>query len=342
MGSRSAAYCCRCTTNAITYIYHNHGFDDVNYLDDLGAAEVDSRAEEAYDCLGWILDTIGIDESKGKAMPPAFVIVFLGILINAITMMLEITEERRKEIRNLLQQWMEKRSASLIELQSLIGKLSFVCSTVCAGRVFISRLINQIHKYPKNGNRRLNKDMKMDIAWWYHFMSEFDGISIIPEDWSTPNTIFATDATLNMCRAWSEPEFFKAKFPRWMKNMDFSINEYELAAFLLALKVWKHKIRNKNLLAYCNNQCTVEVINKGKANNKHAQGYLREIAYILATANAALKVVYILMEVNRIPDALSRWEEGEAQHDRFYTLTRGLELKEKCIKSCDFEPINKW
>ena len=73
MGSSSAAYCCQCTTNAISYIYSQFGFEDINYLDDLGAAEVDKRAEEAYNCLGWILDTIGIRESKSKACPPAYI-----------------------------------------------------------------------------------------------------------------------------------------------------------------------------------------------------------------------------------------------------------------------------
>ena len=40
----------------------------VNYLDDLGAAEEDSHAEEAFNCLGWILASIGIRESL-KATP---------------------------------------------------------------------------------------------------------------------------------------------------------------------------------------------------------------------------------------------------------------------------------
>ena len=52
MGSRSAAYCCQQMTNAITHIYENHGYEDVNYLHDLGAAETEEKAEEAYDCLG--------------------------------------------------------------------------------------------------------------------------------------------------------------------------------------------------------------------------------------------------------------------------------------------------
>ena len=69
MGSRSAAYCCQRTTNAITFIFNKHGYEDVNYLDDLGAGYEEDKAEEAYDCLGWILSTIGIKESRKKATP---------------------------------------------------------------------------------------------------------------------------------------------------------------------------------------------------------------------------------------------------------------------------------
>ena len=68
MGSASAAYCCQRMTNAITYIYGQFGYEDINYLDDLGAAAMDNKAEEAFDCLGYILDTIGIHESEKKGL----------------------------------------------------------------------------------------------------------------------------------------------------------------------------------------------------------------------------------------------------------------------------------
>ena len=92
-------------------------------------------------------------------------------------------------------------------------------------------------------------------------MTQFDGISIIPDDWSRPDEIFSTDVSLAMCGGggWSEPHYFKSKFPKWMKKAGYSINELEMAAFVLATKIWIEKIRNKNILAYCDNQCTVEV-----------------------------------------------------------------------------------
>ena len=93
MGSASAAYCCQRMTNAITYIYGQFGYEDINYLDDLGAAAMDNKAEEAFDCLGYILDTIGIHESEKKACTPMFIAVFLGILFNTLSMTMTIVLE---------------------------------------------------------------------------------------------------------------------------------------------------------------------------------------------------------------------------------------------------------
>ena len=47
MGSSSSVFCCQWMTNAITYIYNEFSYEDVNYLDDLGAVESAEKAEEA-------------------------------------------------------------------------------------------------------------------------------------------------------------------------------------------------------------------------------------------------------------------------------------------------------
>ena len=151
MGSASSAYCCQRTTNSITHIFNKYGFEDVNYIDDLGAAETEEKAEEAYDCLGWILDTIGIREATHKASPPAIICVFLGILFNTLAMTMQITKERLDEIKALLNEWEKKRMMTLRELQSLLGKLNFATSTVRAGRVFLARIINETKGFPMNG-----------------------------------------------------------------------------------------------------------------------------------------------------------------------------------------------
>ena len=93
MGSAASAYCCQRTPNAVTYIYAKQGYDNVNYLDDLGAAEEEEKGDAAFQYLGKILHDIGIKESKQKVCPPAYIVVFLGILFNTLSMTMEITKD---------------------------------------------------------------------------------------------------------------------------------------------------------------------------------------------------------------------------------------------------------
>ena len=241
MGSKSSAFCCQSSTNTITHIFKEEGFQNVNYLDDLGGAEKDKVAEVAFDTLGNILKEIGIEEAKEKAQPPAHVVIFLGILFNTLNMTMTITEGRLGEIKEIIQQWLNKNSATLKEMQQLLGKLNFACSTIRAGRIFVSRIINTIKDMPSKGRRRLNREFKKDLKWWYLFMEDFDGISMIPDlSWTSPLRIMSTDSCLTGCGGWMEEgEYFHSEFPTWIRNRGgISINELETIALIIGIKLW--------------------------------------------------------------------------------------------------------
>ena len=344
MGSASSAYCCQRTTNCIKYVFKQQGFDNVNYLDDLGAAEEEDKAEEAFDCLGWILSTIGIRESLSKACAPAYIIVFLGILFNTLTMTMQITEERLVEIKALLEEWMVKRTASLKEVQVLLGKLNFAASTVRAGRIFVSRIINEVKKYNKDGTkRRISKEMKKDIQWWLKFMETFDGITMItPAKFYPPDAIFSTDSCLQGCGGWCNGKAFKAKIPEWLqKKENVHINELELLTVIIAIRKWATEISNKNLLAFCDNQTTIDIVNKGAATNKFAQACLREMCFLLAKNNTVLKMVFINGKDNIFSDCLSRWHDTKAR-ETFWEKTQGTTVRFEKVDSKDFEFSHDW
>ena len=346
MGSKSSAYCCQRTTDSITYIYGKYGYSDVNYLDDLGAAEQEDKAQEAYDCLGWIMDTIGIQESKNKATVPAVIAIFLGILFNTLSMTLQITDDRLDEIKQLLRTWETKSTMTLQELQSLLGKLNFACNTVRSGRVFVSRIINELKNF-KYGRKRVSQQLKQDINWWARFMEDFDGITIMPPvAWDAPDKIFATDACLHSCGGWTQTgnvaQAFCAKFPEWLKqDNDVHINELELLTFIIAIKKWGESMQNRNILAFCDNQVSVDVVNSGAASNRFSQACLREICFLMAKLNAVLKLVHLKGQDNRICDSLSRWGET-GQEERFYKLTEGIHVEFVKINDTDFEFSNGW
>ena len=55
-------------------------------------------------------------------------------------MTLEVTPERVKEILALVQIWLVKSTATLKEIQSLLGKLDFVAACIKPSRIFVSRM----------------------------------------------------------------------------------------------------------------------------------------------------------------------------------------------------------
>ena len=320
MGSRSSCYCCQKTTDIISYIAAGDGNEIVNYLDDLGGAEAPDLAKEAFENLAKIINNIGIRESPKKAVEPNTRVSFLGILIDSIELTLRITPDRLIEIKTLIESWLKKDKARLVELQSLLGKLNFACSTIRAGRVFVSRIINLLKEVKPNQEIELSLEFKKDLNWWNKFMSTFDGVSLIPDyNWSCPDVVISTDSCLVSCGGWNENrrEFWHLKFPGKFNNRgDVNINEKEAMAVMVGLKLWGTEIKDSNVLLHCDNQCTVDIVNKGKATNPFAQNLLREICYISAKFNAWVKVVFKPGVNNRVADFCSRIDLDDSFRDK--------------------------
>ena len=346
MGSRSSCLCCQTTTDAITYIHNKQGYNSVNYLDDMGGAERKDLAEAAFQALGEILRRIKIKESTKKACPPSTRCSFLGVLFDTTDMYMYITEERRTELEALLDEWLSKTSVTLLDLQQLLGKLSFVCNTVRSGRVFVSRIINLIKSVPREASTELPESVISDLKWWRAFMRHFDGKSMITDlRWKAPDTVILTDACLVSCGGWSEArkEYWHAKFPvKITDSKDVHINELESLAVMVGLKVWKKALHNMNILMYCDNQPTCDVINTGKAKNTFAQNILREVCYLMAQINSVVKMAYKPGKTNRIADACSRIDLDLKYVGEFEEATKGLNPKQIFVYEGLFDFCNNW
>jgi hypothetical protein len=68
------------------------------------------------------LQKFGIDESVKQSNPPQ-IMNLLGILFNSNDLIIEATDERLVENRDLIKLWLDKKYATLKEVQSLLGKL---------------------------------------------------------------------------------------------------------------------------------------------------------------------------------------------------------------------------
>ena len=336
MGMTSSCFIAQRVSSSLTFIMHCRNVEIVNYIDDLGGADTPDKAWESFEDLGAMLKSLGILESEAKATPPCTEMVFLGICLNSVNQTLSISQDRVREIVCLTDKWLQKSSASLKELQSLIGVLSFAASVVREGRLFFSRLLTLLKSCPKDKPITLSDDAKKDILWWNKFCAEFNGIEAIPSDiWSKPDEIFSTDACLTGVGGWCSLHYFHFVIPDSIIRSGKFVNQFELYAVLMAVRAWKHLFESKNILVYCDNSTTVSVLQSGKSSCSFMQNCLREIRFWSAKNKFRLRAVHIDGVSNRIADALSRWHLSDNFKSVFLAETADKNLTETVILDTD-------
>ena len=113
----------------------------------------------------------------------------------------------------MLINWGEKSHASLKEIQSLVGVLSFVVTCINKGRMFFARILNFLRQMPDTGKSKIPDDVRKDINWWKLVALKFNGVSYITVDfWSKPDSWISMDACLMGGGGYFNGEYFNLRF----------------------------------------------------------------------------------------------------------------------------------
>ena len=348
MGLKSSAHICQRVTSAVVYMMKKSGYFLLNYLDDFAGAENPEESVKVFNLLGKVLENCGFEESEDKACFPSTVMTFLGVEFNTSDFTLYVTPDRVQEIEVLVQDWLLKSVATVRELQSLLGKLHFISGCVRPGRLFVSRLLTWLRSLPDDkGLHVIPMYVKKDLLWWCKFLKTYNGVSMMAiEDWSSPDEILESDATLTGCGGWfsERREFFHVEFPSFLLELDLHINQFELLAVMICIKLWSSHFVNKNILLKCDNQTTVSVLNSGSSKDSFLQKCLREILYYAARFNFEVKAVFFPGVENRTADLLSRWHMDSSFKNLFYDLSvvRSDVTHEKFVYTGLFEFTHDW
>ncbi|CAG2216422.1 unnamed protein product [Mytilus edulis] len=268
MGLKSSAFICQSVTNAVRFIAKKHDISLINYLDDFAGAEISEKADISYTKLKWVLDSCGLEKSVEKASSPSHRMSFLGVWFDTEKMTMEVTPDRLVEIFDLVSFWLNKDTASLKEVQSLIGKLNFIASCVRPGRIFISRILNFLREF-KNEDciLEVSVELKHDLLWWSEFLEIYNGVSLLNlQEWTQPDEYMASDACLVGCGGVSNGQFFHCVFPDFIVQQNLHINALELLSVIVCLKLWGQ--RGRKICIQCDNMVSVQVINQGKSRSR--------------------------------------------------------------------------
>ena len=340
---RSAGIACQKATDIISYICGRNGVMVLNYLDDIGGAEVPHYVEDAFRYVGHMLSALWLDESHSKACEPAVRMTFLHILFDTVSIVMEVTPERLQEISSEVEMWLVNQSTSKQELQVLLGKLHFITKCVHSGRMFVSRLLNLLRDISGDERVALSEEAWADIQWFHTYLHEYNGVSLIPEtSWSKPDERLATDARLVGCGGVCGNEYFYAHFPEQTREEAKHISALEMLTIVVAVKNWGEQLTRAKVLVFCDNDATVQVINSGKTRDGFMQKCLRELCYITTKCQCVVRVIHLPSAQNRLPDLLSRWSLNPGALSELIRLTAQMDMRKKQIPYAFFFFSHLW
>ena len=146
-GLKTSAVICQRTTKVDVHCFTQLGFLVDIYLDDFYGADSPARASTAFTSLRQLLQELGLQTSPDKDSPPSTKLVCLGINVNSEEMSLSVPTFRVQELLQELSLWSQRSHYTKKQLQSLLGKLSFVTACVKPGRIFMARLLNNLRSF---------------------------------------------------------------------------------------------------------------------------------------------------------------------------------------------------
>ena len=316
----------------------------VHYVDDFMLMnKTMSAAKLALDSIIKLFAELGIPIAMNKLEGPSTSMVFLGILFDSVTMTIRLDDEKLSSIHEELKLWSERKTASREELQSLIGVLSFAAKVVATGRTFLRRMIDHLKTLPytstNTAQHPLSTTFQADLNWWRRFLTEWNGISLIPDvDWSSAHTLsIYTDACVAGYGAMFESSWFACTWTveeeqQAARDKRDSMPFKELYALARAASTWGSKWKGRKILFHCDCQPIVDAWRKGDSRKQPISQLIRTLLFIAATNDFNMNITHIAGANNTCADLLSRGQvqrflESPGLHDPSPTIPLPLPIQ---------------
>ena len=338
-GLCNSGYNAQRTTDAVTWIHRGLGleteaakpYNSINYSDDIGGVETtEERAMQSSVALSDLLEDLGLVESVDKYHPPSTCMPYLGVMFDSVKQTMSVPPEKLSELREEIDKWKRKTTATKKTLQQLLGKLYWVSRCVRFSRPFIGRLLQQLktmHLLPDNKKVALSSDSKLDILWWQRYLRKFNGVELIyidePMNLSL-SQLLETGALVNCGDAqfWGggsyfDDEYWSRAFPQWLQDPSIGIHLKEFYVLLVSCWLWGDRWTGCMVYLYCDNDAVVESLEKEKPKDPRMQDLLREFLFIVCCKKFTPVFRKIGTKENWCADFISRCHDPGATSSFF-------------------------
>ena len=181
------------------------------YLDDIARlANSLATATEHFHQLRQLLNDLGLQEAKHKAVLPTRAMTWVGIHFDLDTMTMSIPQDKLTETANRVHFWLSQQTISKRQLQSLTGSLAHITMCCPAGRLFTSRLYNLLATQPDHQFLHFTDGARLDLLWFAAALHDFSGVRLLRQQ--TTLTTLTTDSCLTGGGATTGTAFYAIQY----------------------------------------------------------------------------------------------------------------------------------
>lgn len=275
-------------------------------------------AERSFNTMISLFRALNIPLSEKKTVQPTTEIEYLGIILNSVSMLCKLPDDKLVRIKDKLSEFLDKKTCTKRELLSLLGHLHFASRVVLPGRSFVSYLLTLAHSVEELHYRlTLNSDCRKDLNMWFSFLEQWNGVSFFIDS-SSDLELYTDASSLIGFAGFCNGQYFQGKWPNLLSvenNDSISMAYRELYPIVVAAVLWGNEWSGKRVLFHCDNMATVQIIKKGRSKSSEVMSLMRRLTWLSAKYSFIVHSKFIPGYKNAIADSLSRF-----QMDRFHHL----------------------
>jgi hypothetical protein len=311
MGARNACKVFSSVSAAIAWVISNK-FSDVailSYIDDfLAISPSPRRTQEALDALKELCGNLNLPLNEAKTVQPTHTLTFLGVVIDTANKELRLPREKLDRLVVEARALLSQTKATLVQLQSFLGLLSWAVRAVLPGRMFARRLAQLTTGLKRPSDRvRITWAVREDLQVWLSFFSKHNGRSffLAPGRAPHPHIRFSADAAgragfgLVCGTEWTFGSF------TWEWE-DIHITSKELFPILVFVEIFSLALQNRRIEVFSDNTAVVGILNTQTARDPHCLLLLRRIVLRSLQLNCVIMATHLPGKLNTLADALSR------------------------------------
>ena len=259
---------------------------------------------------------LNIPLNSKKTVEPSTCVTVHGYEVDTLAMEIRLPQDKLDTAKSELLKLLSQKKATLHDIQSITGFLNFTCAVIPMGRPFLRRLINLTCGVRYASFKiRITRPVRADLRMWLLFLKYHNGIPIQNTNkWVSSDTLsLATDlAQSKGFAAVLDNKWASGAWSNSEKKLHISVLEFY--PIVLAVMLWGHQLKNKNMLFLCDNMAVVEVINKQSCKDLHLLALLRQLVLSCLKLNIHFRAKHIPGKLNTIPDLISRFQVNVARH----------------------------